>query len=362
MPGDARARFPAVEPRFLLTEEGLDLVGRELNVPPLRFEQPDPSAYDDIIAKIAMSCNLDDPKRREWMNATHPKLTEAKYCESFDFNYDITTSEDELNIMEMQMLQGLQPFLDRFQHGADADNEPEESELDQTDQEKKRRERFKARMAQIIKTRDEKRKSFMQMIAGSATGWFSDKLIPLVADILTTLARFDKHLGRRRWKKFIVFSEYISALDIIEIALEQAVLPCLRYDGTKSIIERNQIRMIFEGEKGSEVEYRVLLASKQAISKDLTFSHCAAIFFVEPSWNPFVFDQAVGCALGPDNPNSVEVYTYKTKFSMDQKVHTVQKEKRARGSRLVGLDRLQHLAPQLEKGGAASVLDQVSTP
>lgn len=97
-------------------------------------------------------------------------------------------------------------------------------------------------------------------------------------------------------------------------------VPCLRYDSTKSIAERDDIRRIFEEERESDIQYHILLATQKAVNKGLTFNYCAAMYFVEPSWNPATFQQAVGSALRRENPNQVEIFTSVTLESIETRV------------------------------------------
>ncbi|GAW14445.1 hypothetical protein ANO14919_038480 [Xylariales sp. No.14919] len=141
----------------------------------------------------------------------------------------------------------------------------------------------------------------------------SSKLNAVVDNILGSLA-ISKHL---------VFASWRDTLDILQYLLAQRGINCLRMDGRTSFTDRHSILTQFR----RDTTQNVLLLSIATGSVGLTLTVADRVHIVEPQWNPFVEEQAIGRAvrMGQDRP--VKIYKYITKNSVEQNIVTLQKRK-----------------------------------
>lgn len=96
-------------------------------------------------------------------------------------------------------------------------------------------------------------------------------------------------------EKAIVFSQWTSFLDILQVPLEQDSIEFLRLDGSLSQTQRTEVLHSFEKDE----KYPVLLMSLKAGGVGLNLVRANHVFLMDPWWNPAVEDQAIGIALLP---------------------------------------------------------------
>ena len=132
-------------------------------------------------------------------------------------------------------------------------------------------------------------------------GWESDKTIVIIATIrqifrsgkqraatLPTTAARKEFLSRN---KIIIISEFLAALDILEIGIRTdfGIRP-LRLDGQTSVERRQQVCDQFE-ETGKDFatqsnfpnDRTILLATRKVVSEGLALGHASHIMFLAPT-------------------------------------------------------------------------------
>lgn len=101
------------------------------------------------------------------------------------------------------------------------------------------------------------------------------------------LELFSKNPG----EKVIVFSQFTSLFDLMALVLQNQHIEFLRYDGTMSMdVKNNVIKEFYQSSKN------VLLLSLRAGNAGLTLTCANHVFIMDPFWNPFVEEQAMGRA------------------------------------------------------------------
>ncbi|RWA12600.1 hypothetical protein EKO27_g2508 [Xylaria grammica] len=145
------------------------------------------------------------------------------------------------------------------------------------------------------------------------TSGFSSKLNAVVDNILGSLA-ISKHL---------VFTSWRDTLDILQYSLAQRGINCLRMDGRTSFTDRHSILTQFR----QDTTQNVLLLSIATGAVGLTLTVADRVHIVEPQWNPFVEEQAIGRAVRMGQDRSVKIYKYIAKNSVEQNIVTLQKRK-----------------------------------
>ncbi|CDY36065.1 BnaC03g41330D [Brassica napus] len=163
---------------------------------------------------------------------------------------------------------------------------------------------------------------------------FSSSKIKAVLDILQSLSK----QGRRNSEpttlhssspiqgpiKTIVFSQWTGMLDLVEISFIENGIEFRRLDGTMSLLARD--RAVKEFSKDPDVE--VMLMSLKAGNLGLNMVAACHVILLDLWWNPTTEDQAVDRAhrIGQTRPVSVTRVTIKD--TIEDKILSLQEEKR----------------------------------
>lgn len=151
-------------------------------------------------------------------------------------------------------------------------------------------------------------------------GWISSSKIEKCLQIIANV--YEKFPG----EKVIVFSQFTSLLDFVEIALEKTAYnpKYLRYDGSMTANSRNQVIMDFY----DKPEFRVLLISLKAGNVGLTLTCASHIIIMDPFWNPFVEEQAMDRAHRIGQMRPVYVHRLVIEGTVEDRILELQKKKR----------------------------------
>ena len=151
----------------------------------------------------------------------------------------------------------------------------------------------------------------------------SGKVEALVEELADVLAA-----GHRA----LVFSQFVSFLDIISVRLQRDGVAHARLDGTTK--DREGVVRAFEQEGGAAV----LLTSLKVGGTGLNLTSADYVFLMDPWWNPAVEAQAIGRAhrIGQEKP--VFAYRMVTRGSIEERILELQERKRALAEALLGPD------------------------
>ncbi|ETS83639.1 hypothetical protein PFICI_05515 [Pestalotiopsis fici W106-1] len=155
----------------------------------------------------------------------------------------------------------------------------------------------------------------------------TSKLHALVTDVI------EHHME----EKSIVFTYWISTLDIIESMFQQQAISFRRVDGTLSTMKRAERLSQFH----QDSSIRVLIMTLSTGAAGLNgLSVASRLHLVEPQWNPSVEDQAIGRVKRMGQDRQVTVLRYITNDSIEISVQNrqLQKKKLANASGLRAAD------------------------
>lgn len=122
--------------------------------------------------------------------------------------------------------------------------------------------------------------------------------------------------------KTIIFSQWTSFLDKIEVSLEKSGIAMARIDGSTS--NRQQIVDRFQ----NDATLQVLLISLKAGGTGLNLTAADQVIIMDPWWNPFVEDQAADRAHRIGQTNPVLVQKVVAKGTVEEKILELQEAKR----------------------------------
>ncbi|KAI0158118.1 hypothetical protein GGR57DRAFT_35773 [Xylariaceae sp. FL1272] len=125
-------------------------------------------------------------------------------------------------------------------------------------------------------------------------------------------------------EKTIVFSQFTSFLDLMEIPIQDARFNYCRYDGSMTAQARNEAVKTFM----FKPNMKVMLLSLKAGNAGLNLYAATRVIILDPFWNPSVEDQAIARAhrLGQTKP--VTAYRILVKNTVEDRILQLQQEKR----------------------------------
>eukprot|EP01083_Nonionella_stella_P077978 213153_1 len=148
----------------------------------------------------------------------------------------------------------------------------------------------------------------------------SAKIERLVHEIQNNPYDIDPH----SINKNVVFSQWTSMLDIVQIFLRKAGINFVRLDGTMSRQQRyNSIHSFQE-----DPDVQVFLLSLKAGNLGLNLTSANRVFLLDPWWNPAAEDQAVDRVHRLGQLRPVEVIRLIMKDSVESRVVELQAKKR----------------------------------
>ncbi|KAH0498289.1 hypothetical protein TgHK011_005546 [Trichoderma gracile] len=123
--------------------------------------------------------------------------------------------------------------------------------------------------------------------------------------------------------KCVVFSSWRTTLEIIELGLKQAGIPCLRYDGKVAQKDRHEVVERFR----KDPTIRVLLLTISCGAVGLTLTEASRAYLMEPHWNPTIEDQALARIHRIGQTKEVTTIRYIVKDTFEERVVELQQSK-----------------------------------
>ncbi|KAI4317988.1 hypothetical protein L6164_025804 [Bauhinia variegata] len=124
-------------------------------------------------------------------------------------------------------------------------------------------------------------------------------------------------------EKSIVFSQWSSFFDLLEIPLKKEKIGYLRFDGKLSQKQRERVLKEFS----ETTEKRVLLMSLKAGGVGLNLTAASNVFLMDPWWNPAVEEQAIMRIHRIGQKRTVRVRRFIVKDTVEERMQQVQAKK-----------------------------------
>ncbi|KAH8816892.1 SNF2 family N-terminal domain-containing protein [Xylogone sp. PMI_703] len=125
-------------------------------------------------------------------------------------------------------------------------------------------------------------------------------------------------------KKTIVFSQFVSLLDLLQIPIEKEGWAFERYDGGMNAEARNAAIVRFT----DKPDCKIMLVSLKAGNAGLNLVAASRVIILDPFWNPFVEMQAVDRAYRIGQQNPVEVHRILIEATVEDRIIELQEKKR----------------------------------
>ena len=151
-----------------------------------------------------------------------------------------------------------------------------------------------------------------------------DKLLEILENIQAGQMLVDGEEQEGGQDKALVFSQWTSLLDIIEVPLKQRGFRFLRLDGTMSLGTRSAVLQEFE----SDPTVSILLMSLRATSMGINLTCANHVILLDLWWNPAVEEQAIDRVHRIGQRKTVFVTRITINDTVDERILQLQKKKR----------------------------------
>ncbi|KAF2206054.1 hypothetical protein GQ43DRAFT_361011 [Delitschia confertaspora ATCC 74209] len=144
------------------------------------------------------------------------------------------------------------------------------------------------------------------------------------AKIEKTLELLDTIYVNDPTEKTLIFSQFTSFLDLLEVPMQDRNIPYQRYDGSMNATDRADAVADFM----ENCNTRVLLVSLKAGNAGLNLNKASQVIMLDPFWNPFVEDQAVDRAHRMRQEREVHVHRILAPETVEDRICALQDRKR----------------------------------
>ncbi|KAK1085512.1 hypothetical protein LTR33_002051 [Friedmanniomyces endolithicus] len=159
------------------------------------------------------------------------------------------------------------------------------------------------------------RKAYLRKLRAS---WISSAKLDKTLEILRSI------MAVKDGEKVLVFSQWTSLLDLLEIPIDEAGWGYRRYDGSMKSKDRADAVDEFK----TSPELRIMLVSLKAGNAGLNLNMASQVIILDPFWNPYIEEQAIDRAhrLGQNRP--VTVHRMLIKDTVEDRICEIQERKR----------------------------------
>ncbi|MCJ1309461.1 hypothetical protein MMC25_003121 [Agyrium rufum] len=147
-----------------------------------------------------------------------------------------------------------------------------------------------------------------------------------------TSAKIDKTMeilqavrDQEEGEKTIIFSQFTSLLDLLEVPISNKEWGYRRYDGSMTVIARNNAVMEFT----DNPDIRILLVSLKAGSSGLNLTSASNVVLFDPFWNPYIEEQAIDRAHRIGQRRTVQVHRILVAGTVEDRIVDLQERKRS---------------------------------
>jgi SNF2 family DNA or RNA helicase len=144
----------------------------------------------------------------------------------------------------------------------------------------------------------------------------------------------------RSGHKVLIFSSFLSHLDLYVDWLQAESTPYLLLTGSMTGTERENAVMKFQ----NDPTFQVFLLSIKAGGTGLNLTAADYVFILDPWWNPFVEMQAIARAHRIGRKNNVIVTRVITKATLEEKIMRLQDKKRTLSDDVIDINELPELS------------------
>jgi hypothetical protein len=125
-------------------------------------------------------------------------------------------------------------------------------------------------------------------------------------------------------EKTIIFSQFVSLLDLLQVTVDQNGWKCERYDGSMSADKRHEAIIRFT----DKPDVNIMLISLKAGNAGLNLVAASRVIILDPFWNPFIEMQAVDRAHRIGQLKPVQVHRILIQGTVEDRIIELQERKK----------------------------------
>ncbi|PGH04694.1 hypothetical protein GX51_03361 [Blastomyces parvus] len=131
--------------------------------------------------------------------------------------------------------------------------------------------------------------------------------------------------GDDKPEKTIIFSQFTSLLDLLQVPIEREGWGYCRYDGSMQPNQRNEAVLEFSDNK----DRTIMLISLKAGNSGLNLTAASQVIILDPFWNPYIEEQAIDRAHRIGQSRPVMVHRIFVGGTVEDRILELQDRKRA---------------------------------
>lgn len=152
--------------------------------------------------------------------------------------------------------------------------------------------------------------------------WISSSKIEKALEIVRGIQARGERSGER--EKVIIFSQFTAMLDLVEVPLARNGWGYRRFDGAMKPADRHTATVEF----ATDPNCLVLLVSLKAGNSGLNLTAASQVIILDPFWNPYVEEQAVGRVHRIGQRKPVHVHRILVPDTVEDRILDLQDKKR----------------------------------
>lgn len=130
--------------------------------------------------------------------------------------------------------------------------------------------------------------------------------------------------NRQENEKTIIFSQFTSLLDLLEIPISRQLWGYKRYDGSMNSDARNEAVIEFS----DNPRCKIMLVSLKAGNSGLNLVAASQVIIFDPFWNPYIEEQAIDRAHRIGQMRPVQVHRILVPDTVEDRILALQEKKR----------------------------------
>lgn len=235
-------------------------------------------------------------------------------CQNCRGEVDPTKVTDAVSFNKAHVSGAESPEVEESEQSEDTDSESDsDTETDGSGKKRKKKSLAELRTA-AQRNKAEKRKYFRRL----EKHWTPSAKITKAIEILQ--ANEDRGVG----DKTIIFSQFTSLLDLLEVPIAREGWGWVRFDGTMNVHDRNAAVASFT----DNPDCRIMLVSLKAGNAGLNLIAASHVILFDPFWNPYVEDQAIDRAHRIGQTKDVFVHRLLIEGTVEDRIIELQEKKR----------------------------------
>lgn len=148
--------------------------------------------------------------------------------------------------------------------------------------------------------------------------WITSAKIEKTMELISDVAAKDPT------EKILIFSQFTSLLDLLEVPMYERKLKYQRYDGSMSMSDRADAVEKFM----DNPDERIMLLSLKAGNAGLNLAKASQVILLDPFWNPYVEEQAIDRAHRMPQNREVTVHRVLVPETVEDRICDIQDRKR----------------------------------